>query len=456
MSIAPLGWGVQPLVQNARQPRLVQAYKAAGFAHSYHNPADDSDHPKPKPSRHKRLPYDWEEQRLVTEEPRPVVEEQLPVIEQQRHMAEEEHQGVEERRQATEEQDSVAEEPKGVVKRLRPRPMKPRYVKVHGRAHEASKPPEKLKTPSNSRQRHQGLKGVMVAKKLLSDFICFREGSDKPAPLTPEDESKLCTAQQYFSEAYQELYSASRLSEHATNMFVPEIALIGAMGTRKATFINGLFGLPDNYGVGSLRDEVIKMTMYGVNFPVGSQHGKGLPIMLRPPNAFILADTPEYALIKRPSWGKEVVNYLEKRENLKGAILLLSLSKPFREMDRWVLRHLAHKKVNTSVILTGAQYFPKRWEEVAAERARLVRQEMINFDVRLDNGWVKNNGWTPDIHVVAPGMEFQPSIGNGGGLGGARKAILELAGFDLTKPFQKDTSVRGYLDHVVSFKTPEA
>ncbi|CAH0015108.1 unnamed protein product [Clonostachys rhizophaga] len=436
------GWGVRPLLQNARQPRLVQVNEAAALARRYHSPADDLDHPKPKVSAPRRLPYDWEEQKLVTEEERQSVEEQKAVVEEQR--------------QLSEEQRIVAEEQKHVVRRHPPRPMKLRYVKVHGRAHETSKPPEKPKTLSKSRQRHQGLKGIMVAKKLSSDFICFKEGSDKPAPITPEDESMLSTAQQYFGEAYQELYSASRLSEHAINTAVPEVALIGAMGTRKATFINGLFGLPDNYGVDSLHDEVIKMTMYGVNFPVGSQYGKGLPIMSRPPNGFILADTPEYALIKRPSWGKEVVNYLEKRENLKGAILLLSLSKPFREMDRWVLRHLAHKRVNTSVILTGAQYFPKRWEEVAAERARRVRQEMIRLDVRLDNGWVRNSGWMPDIHVVAPGMEFQPSIGNGGGLGGARKAILELAGFDLTKPFQKDVSVRGSLDHVVSFNTPEA
>ncbi|CAH0048394.1 unnamed protein product [Clonostachys solani] len=429
------GWGVQPLLQNARQPRLVQVNEAAALARSYHSPADDSDHPKSNLSRPRRLPYDWEEQKPVTEEPRSVVEEQ---------------------RRLFEEQSPAAEEQKDVVKGLRPRPTKPRYGKVYGRAHETSKPPEKSKNPSKSRQRHQGLKGIRVAKELSSDFICFREGSDKPAPITPEDDTMLSTAQQYFGEAYQELYSASRLSEHAINTAVPEVALIGAMGTRKATFINGLFGLPDNYGVGSLHDEVIKMSMYGVNFPVGCQHGKDLPIMLRPPNGFILADTPEYTLIKRPSWGKEVVNYLEKRENLKGAILLLSLSKPFREVDRWVLRHLAHKGVNTSVILTGAQYFPKRWEEVAAHLARRVRQEMISLDLRLDNGWVRNNGWMPDIHVVAPGMEFQPSIGNGGGLGGARKAILELAGFDLTKPFQKDTSVRGHLDHVASFNTPEA
>ncbi|CAG9936716.1 unnamed protein product [Clonostachys rosea f. rosea IK726] len=436
------GWSLQPLLQNARQPRRVRVNEAAALAYSYHSPADDSDHPKPKVSIPRRLPYDWEEQKPVTEEPSPMVEEQ-------RLVAKEERQLVEEQRRWSEEQNKE-------VQRPWPRPTKLRYVKVHGRAHETSKPPEKSKALSKSRQRHQGLKGIMVAKKLSSDFICFKEGSDNPAPITPEDESMLSTAQQYFGEAYQELYSASRLSEHAINTTVPEIALIGAMGTRKATFINGLFGLPDNYGVGSLHDEVIKMSMYGVNFPVGCQHGKGLPIKLRPPNGFILADTPEYALIKRPSWGKEVVNYLEKRENLKGAILLLSLSKPFREMDRWVLRHLAHKRVNTSVILTGAQYFPKRWEEVAAQRARQVRQEMISLDVRLDNGWVRNNGWMPDIHVVAPGMEFQPSIGNGGGLGGARKAILELAGFDLTKTFQKDISVRGNLNHVASFNTPEA
>ncbi|CAG9988536.1 unnamed protein product [Clonostachys byssicola] len=410
----------------------------------------------PNVSSPRRLPYEWEEQKPVTEEPRPVVEEQRQMAEEERYSAEELKAVVEEQRQLSEEQRLVAEEEKNVVRRHPPGPMKLRYAKVHGRAHETSRPPEKSKTLSKSRQRHQGLKGIMVAKTLSSDFICYREGSDIPAPIAPEDDLMMSTAQQYFGEAYQELYSASRLSEHAINTAVPEVALIGAMGTRKATFINGLFGLPDNYGVDSLHDEVIKMTMYGVNFPVGSQYGKDLPIMSRPQNGFILADTPEYALIKRPSWGKEVVNYLDKRENLKGAILLLSLSKPFREMDRWVLRHLAHKKVNTSVILTGAQYFPKRWEEVAAERARQVRREMISLDVRLDNGWVRNNGWMPDIHVVAPGMEFQASVGNGGGLGGARKAILELAGFDLTKPFQKDTSVRGNLDHVVSFDTPEA
>lgn len=436
------GWGLQPLLQNARQPRLIQVNEAAALANSYHSPADDSDHPKPNRLTPRRLPYDWEAQKPVVEEPRPVVEEESLVTKEERQL-------VEEQRRLSEEQEKMA-------KRPWPRPMKLRYVKAHGRGHETSKPPEKAKALSKSRQRHQGLKGIMVAKTLSSDFICFKEGSDRPAPITSEDESMMATAQQYFGEAYQELYSASRLSEHAINTAVPEIALIGAMGTRKATFINGLFGLPDNYGVGSLHDEVIKMSMYGVNFPVGCQYGKGVPIISRPPNGFILADTPEYTLIKRPSWGKEVVNYLDKRENLKGAILLLSLSKPFREMDRWVLHHLAHKRVNTSVILTGAQYFPKRWEEVAAERARRVRQEMIFLDVRLDNGWVRNNGWMPDIHVVAPGMEFQPSVGNGGGLGGARKVILELAGFDLTKPFQKDTSVRGNLDHVVSFNTQEA
>lgn len=173
-----------------------------------------------------------------------------------------------------------------------------------------------------------------------------------------------------------------------------------------------------------------------------------------PRYSLVLVDTPGYGFKSQASWGDAVWKYIKARKMLRGAVVLLSSEKRLMEQDKWLLRTLAEANTRTLVVLTKADKGGGSWTQRCGDMATLVREELRKMSQSVGNGWEEGSSWNPDIHITAAGMDNVPKLGSGGGVGGVRTSILEMAGFDFDLKEQevkkKDETVT-YGGPVVSF-----
>ena len=149
-----------------------------------------------------------------------------------------------------------------------------------------------------------------------------------------------------------------------------------------------------------------------------------------PDHGLILMDTPGYGFRSRDSWGATILKYLELRKALRGAIVLISAEKKVSEEDGWVLAKLAATDTRTTVVLTKADKLGNEWPVKCQSLAETLRDDMASLST---DRWKEANGWNPDVYATAAGMSVSGKLGNGGGLGGVRMAILEMAGYRLSE-----------------------
>ncbi|KAK2061500.1 hypothetical protein LY76DRAFT_538841 [Colletotrichum caudatum] len=230
------------------------------------------------------------------------------------------------------------------------------------------------------------------------------------------------------------LYSAFRLKHHPINTTTPEICVVGASNCGKSSFINALTNTASLAKVSDRAGKTVSMNAYGVGplaglpfrSPVAAPGGaatKEAP----PEHGLVLVDTPGYGHASHEEWGREIVEYLNKRTMLRGVVLLLSSEKKVSEKDAQIFKLLADAGRPVMLVFTKmdkALLRKAREEGGIAERLREAERCFAR------TGW---NGWVRKVYITAARMERDKAwkvdgTGSAAGMAGVRMGVLELAG----------------------------
>ncbi|KZL76307.1 ribosome biogenesis GTP-binding protein [Colletotrichum tofieldiae] len=230
------------------------------------------------------------------------------------------------------------------------------------------------------------------------------------------------------------LYSAFRLKHHPINTTTPEICVVGASNCGKSSFINALANAASLAKVSDRAGKTVSMNAYGVGplaglpfrKPVASEGG-GATKEEKPEHGIVLVDTPGYGYASHEEWGREIVEYINKRTMLRGIILLLSSEKKVSEKDAQIVKLLADAGRPVMLVFTKmdkALLRRAREEGGIAERLREAERCFAR------TGW---DGWVKKVYITAARMERDKSwkvdgTGSAAGMAGVRMGVLELAG----------------------------
>ncbi|KAL6798166.1 P-loop containing nucleoside triphosphate hydrolase protein [Trichoderma sp. SZMC 28012] len=306
----------------------------------------------------------------------------------------------------------------------------------------------KRSAPPNTKPHKETLFTNTLIRQSPSSSPLISTSTTKP------QDAQIASAASFFQQGFQFLYSAQSLRHHPKNEHIPEIIILGASNVGKSSFLNALVGRPGAARVSARPGKTTLMNAFGLgplpSIPKGLvRQGEKLPRY-----SLVLVDTPGYGFKSQASWGDAVWKYIKARKMLRGAVVLLSSEKRLMEQDKWLLRTLAEANTRTLVVLTKADKGGGSWTQRCGDMATLVREELRKMSRSVGNGWEEGSGWNPDIHITAAGMDNVPKLGSGGGVGGVRTSILEMAGFDFDlkeKEVKKKDETVTYGGPVVSF-----
>ncbi|KJZ73771.1 hypothetical protein HIM_06889 [Hirsutella minnesotensis 3608] len=249
---------------------------------------------------------------------------------------------------------------------------------------------------------------------LKDSLLSYHSISQRPGgrletePVLAHDKG-LAAAHAFFTDGGNFLYSAATLRDHPRNDHVPEIAVMGASNAGKSTFLNALMGKPDVARTGQRPGLTQLMNVYG-------------------------------------------------RTALRGAVVLLSMDKKKGALghDLWLLRALARSETPTLVVLTKADRCGADWPLRSESTADAVNRDLMALDDEFGGRWRVHSGPTTCVHVTAAGIDKVGglrSLGNAAGIGGVRRAMLQVAGFSVSgKGVEKAAEHQAYSGPIVPFE----
>ncbi|KAK7403748.1 hypothetical protein QQX98_010487 [Neonectria punicea] len=276
-------------------------------------------------------------------------------------------------------------------------------------------------------------------------------GATVPMDIGKKHKPPLAAAAKFFEEKCRLLYSAEELHHHAQNDHVPEIVVLGASNAGKSSFLNALVGKLNTAKVSNRPGKTTTMNAYGVGPRPKIARDLIRKGSMPPKYSLVLMDTPGYGYKSRSDWGQSILKYLNERKTLRGAVVLLPADKKLQNTDRWMLKTLAQSNTRTLVVLTKADKSGEAWPAVCNTLATGVRKTLLRVENSATSSWREGSDHVGDVYATAANMGASPRLGNGGGIGGVRLAILEMAGFALGERVEKQPETKVYSGAIVSF-----
>ncbi|SPJ75259.1 related to gtp-binding protein engb [Fusarium torulosum] len=297
-------------------------------------------------------------------------------------------------------------------------------------------------------------KGIKPYQQVLfqSESLRFKEGSSVPVGASKEDQSPLAAAEKFFGEDCRILYSAESFYHHPHNDHIPEIVVLGASNAGKSSFLNALVGGMEVAKVSHKPGKTTTMNAYGV----GPRPKIAKELVRKgdapPKHSLVLMDTPGYGFKSQVDWGKTILKYLNARKMLRGAIILIPADKKLQETDRWMLRTLARSNTRTLVVITKADKPGNGWQDACHNLQTQIQGIVSGLEAHSAASWREGSDRMLDVYATASKIAFiSRQMGNGGGIGGVRLAILEMAGFSLGDRIEKQPETKAYTGQIVSF-----
>ncbi|KAI1452075.1 hypothetical protein F4805DRAFT_54944 [Annulohypoxylon moriforme] len=236
------------------------------------------------------------------------------------------------------------------------------------------------------------------------------------------------------------------------NTFIPEVCVLGRSNVGKSSFVNGVAHMfrrdlaPTSKKAGRTKT----MMLYGFGPPpsiddLASQEPGIRGTEKFPRFSLYIADMPGYGENSLESWGDNIIKYLEKRTNLKGAIVLIDGVVGPKATDEKILRILCSLEISTSIVLTKVD---KAGEWV--NRLRQTVSKLHQLSRRIQKEQVEKN-WPVDkiVYCTACGARETDLLFST--LSTARMVVARQAGLATYNPPDTDSDKK-WTGKVVPFE----
>lgn len=246
---------------------------------------------------------------------------------------------------------------------------------------------------------------------------------------------------------------------HATSDFymlkkntrIPEICILGRSNVGKSTFVNAIANRREKElaHTSARAGRTKSMNAFGFGpAPTVKELAEADPETKKtedlPKHQFFVVDMPGYGYKSLQDWGKHISLYLNKRQAVKGAVLLIDGEVGPKSGDIMALELLQSAGVKTAIVLTKADKAVH--EEVLKNTCKEMWMAMRDIHARDPNSkWE----WERDFFVTALGAT-KKEIG-AETVAIARLAIARLAGLVKEKDRLELASTKGFSGDIVSF-----
>ncbi|KAI1129407.1 hypothetical protein F5Y10DRAFT_238547 [Nemania abortiva] len=224
------------------------------------------------------------------------------------------------------------------------------------------------------------------------------------------------------------VYAESDFYKLKKNTRTPEVCILGRSNVGKSSFVNALAQRPNNglAYVSSKAGKTRSINTYGFGpAPTVKElqaQGSEYKDEDIPTHKFYLVDMPGYGHASLDEWGKNISLYLNKRNAVKGAIVLIDAEVGPKDSDLHLLHLLSRAQLKTAIVLTKADKV-KQGLEGLHKTCKKVWDALRNIEATFVDG---NWAWEKDVYVTAVGAK-DPAVVTST-VNTARLAVARLAG----------------------------
>jgi GTP-binding protein len=205
----------------------------------------------------------------------------------------------------------------------------------------------------------------------------------------------------------------------------PEVAFLGRSNVGKSSLLNAVIGTTLAHTSSKLgRTRAMNAFSIGADDSTGDDGRK-----------LVVLDMPGYGKGGREEWGKEILKYLEKREQLKRAFVLIDCEHGLKPTDKQLLKSFREMAIPHQIILAKADklLFANGLPQENVLNKKLRQLEAVLLDIREILSPDNEDEGSALGELIACSAEKRIN-GKKVGIDAVQFAILRAAGMELNEP----------------------